>query len=63
MENPEKRAQDLLHTFLKATFLDRINVFEELDAGAGRLDIYLQFQGGLSVILELKMCGHVYSST
>lgn len=62
-ERPEKRAQDLLHTFLKARFQDRISVFEELSTGAGRLDIFLKFDGGLSVVLELKMCGFGYSST
>jgi hypothetical protein len=62
VERPERRGQDLLHTFLKARFLERVNVFEELDTGAGRLDILLQFLGGLTVILELKMCGFSYSS-
>ncbi|MBK5549639.1 hypothetical protein JFU49_04970 [Pseudomonas sp. TH03] len=60
---PERRAQDLLHTFLKARFLDRISIFEELDTGAGRLDIYLKLDGGLSIVVELKMCGFGYSST
>ncbi|MDN7746898.1 hypothetical protein QZM78_22925 [Burkholderia multivorans] len=60
---PEKRAQDLLHTFLKARFQDRISVFEELATGAGRLDILLKFDGGLSAVIELKMCGFGYSST
>jgi tetratricopeptide (TPR) repeat protein len=59
---PEKRAQDLLHTFLKARFLERVSLFEELDTGAGRLDIFMQFHGGLRLILELKMCGRRYSS-
>ena len=59
---PEKRGQDLLHTYLKARFLERVSVFEELDSGAGRLDIFVQFLGGLTVILELKMCGFGYSS-
>jgi tetratricopeptide (TPR) repeat protein len=59
---PELRAQDLLHTFLKARFHERISVFEEFAAGAGRLDLLLRFEGGLSVIIELKMCGFGYSS-
>ncbi|MDB0569603.1 hypothetical protein LBW59_02275 [Ralstonia solanacearum] len=59
---PEKRAQDLLHAFLKARFQDRISVFEELATGAGRLDILLNFDGGLSAVIELKMCGFGYSS-
>jgi tetratricopeptide (TPR) repeat protein len=61
-ERPERRGQDLLHAFLKATFRERIQIFEELDTGAGRLDLYVQLAGGLSVILELKMCGYGYSS-
>jgi tetratricopeptide (TPR) repeat protein len=60
--HPEKRAQDLLHTFLKARFQQRISVFEELDTGAGRLDLLLKLDGGLSVIIELKMCGYGYSA-
>lgn len=63
VSHPEKRAQDLFHTFLKARFLDRISIFEELDTGAGRLDVYLKMDGGLAVIVELKMCGSGYSST
>jgi hypothetical protein len=42
--------------------LERVNVFEELASGAGRLDVYVQLHGGLSFILELKMCGFGYSS-
>lgn len=61
--SPEKRAQDLFHTFLKARFLERISIFEELGTGAGRLDVYLKLDGGLAVIVELKMCGFGYSST
>ncbi len=63
IEYPEKQAQDYLHTFLKARFLERVNLFEELGSGAGRLDIYVQLYGGLSLILELKMCGNGYSSS
>jgi hypothetical protein len=62
VERPERRAQDLLHTFLKARFLYRVKVFEELDAGAGRLDILVEFFGGLTIIVELKMCGFGYST-
>ena len=54
IERPEKRGQDLLHTYLKARFLERVNVFEELDTGAGRLDIFVQFLGGLTVIFEAE---------
>lgn len=63
ISKPEQRSQDLLHTFLKARFQTRISLFEELDTGAGRLDLLLKLDGGLSVIIELKMCGFGYSST
>lgn len=59
---PEKRAQDFLHAFLKAKFGDRIMLFEEITAGAGRLDLYVQVLGGMAIIVELKMCGFGYSS-
>jgi tetratricopeptide (TPR) repeat protein len=60
--SPERLAQDFLHAFLKARFGQRVEVFEEVSAGAGRLDIYVKLDGGLAVILELKMCGPGYSS-
>ncbi len=61
--HPEKHAQDLLHTFLEGRFWGRVSVLEEISSGAGRIDLYVQLYGGLSLILELKMCGHGYSST
>lgn len=60
---PEQKAQDLLHTFVRARFAHRVAVFEEVDTGAGRLDVLLRFEGGLAVIIELKMCGAGYSSS
>ena len=60
---PERLAKDQLHTFLHARFADRIEVFTELAAGAGRLDLLLKLAGGLSVIVELKMCGGGYPSS
>jgi tetratricopeptide (TPR) repeat protein len=60
---PESHAQTLLHTYLKGKFGERINVFEEIKTGAGRLDIYVQLTGGLALVVELKMCGYGYSST
>lgn len=62
VDQPERKAQDLLHTFLKARFDDRIDIFEELGAGAGRMDLLLRLQGGLQAIIELKLCGYGYSS-
>jgi hypothetical protein len=40
-----------------------MDVFEEIGAGAGRIDLYLKFGNGLSAVIELKMCGYSYSST
>lgn len=62
IERPERLAQDLLHTFLRARFGKRILVFEEITAGAGRLDIFARLSGQLALIIELKMCGFGYSS-
>lgn len=59
---PERCGQDFLHTYIKAKFQDRVSVFEEIATGAGRLDMLLKVDGGLSVIIELKMCGFGYSS-
>jgi tetratricopeptide (TPR) repeat protein len=63
VEHPERRGKDFLHIFLKARFHDRMDVFEEIGAGAGRIDLYLKFGNGLSAVIELKMCGKGYSST
>ncbi len=60
---PESLAQDLTHTFLKSKFGNQIKVFEEVGAGAGRIDLFLQLSSKLEVVLELKMCGSTYSST
>jgi tetratricopeptide (TPR) repeat protein len=61
--HPESKGQTLLHTFMQAKFGRRVAAFEEIDTGAGRLDLLLQFAGGLSIIVELKMCGSPYTST
>lgn len=63
IERPEALAQTQLHIFLSAKFGDRIAVFDEIFAGAGRLDLYLQLAGGTATVIELKMCGGRYSST
>jgi len=56
--SPEAYAQTLLHTYMQAKkFNDRVEIFEELDTGAGRLDLYIKLEGGLSIVVELKMCG------
>jgi len=61
--SPEKFGQRLLHTYLAATFGSRVEIIDEVHAGAGRIDIYLLAQGGLRFVIELKMCGAGYSST
>jgi tetratricopeptide (TPR) repeat protein len=63
IERPERKAQDLLHMYLQAKFDERAEPFEEITAGAGRIDLYLKVMGGLSIIIEIKMCGGSYSST
>lgn len=60
-EKPEQFGQDLLHTYLAARFGDRAQVLEEIPAGWGRVDLLVQFMGGLTVMIELKMCGLTYS--
>ena len=61
--HPERRGKDFLHIFLKGCFQDRIDIFDELSAGAGRIDLYVKFGNGLAAVLELKMCGKGYTST
>ena len=61
-KKPERKAQDLLHMYLQAKFGQRVEPFEEIVAGAGRIDLYLKFAGGLSIVVEIKMCGGSYSS-
>lgn len=63
VEKPERLAQDFLHIYLKAKFQHQVLVVEELTTGAGRLDLFLTFAGGLSIIIELKMCGFGYTTT
>lgn len=58
---PEQNGQTLLHTFLRGRFGDRIEAFQEVGAGAGRIDLLLQFDA-LKVIVELKLCGYRYSA-
>ncbi|MBD1834911.1 PD-(D/E)XK nuclease domain-containing protein [Cyanobacteria bacterium FACHB-472] len=61
IKQPEQHAQNLLHTFIKGYFEEQIDVFEEVNTGAGRIDIFLKFSNNLSIIVELKMCGSGYS--
>jgi tetratricopeptide (TPR) repeat protein len=60
--SPERQAQNFLHIYLKARFQDRVDLFEEVGAGAGRVDLFVRLIGGLSIVVELKMCGFRYST-
>jgi tetratricopeptide (TPR) repeat protein len=62
IESPERQAQNFLHIYLQARFGNRVEIFEELATGAGRLDLYVRLVGGLSIVVELKMAGFRYSS-
>jgi hypothetical protein len=61
MTSLPRPAMGAAHTL--TTFGDRVDIYAEAEAGAGRIDLALSFGGGLSVIVELKMCGARYSST
>lgn len=63
MSGPETIGKRFLQTFLIGEFRDGVTVVSEQAAGAGRLDLWLRFRGGLEAIVELKMCGKGYSST
>jgi tetratricopeptide (TPR) repeat protein len=54
---PERLAKNLLHTYVVSHFKAQVDAFEEVGAGAGRIDVYLRFEGGLAVLVELKMLG------
>jgi hypothetical protein len=60
---PERYAQNLLHTSLSMRFGESVFTFEEVGAGAGRIDIYVVTPMGEKVIVELKMCGRRYSES
>lgn len=62
VSHPEQYAKSQIRAWLDATFHGRVTILDEIVAGAGRLDLLLQLAGGLSAILELKMCGGGYAS-
>lgn len=53
---PERRAHDLLHTYINANFQDRVSVCEEIATGADRLDELLKGDEVLSV-RYIRCCG------
>lgn len=61
--NPERHAKDLLHTFLIGRFGDSIDAFEEINSGAGFIDLFIIMPRGRRIILELKMCGLNYAQS
>jgi hypothetical protein len=61
--SPEKQAKILLDTALSIRFGDSAYIFEEVGAGAGRVDIYIVTPLGEKFIIELKMCGAPYSES
>jgi tetratricopeptide (TPR) repeat protein len=63
VSKPERLAQGWLYVFLASKFGSRVVLCEEVSAGAGRIDLFVQSVGGLSFIIELKMCGHGHSSS
>lgn len=64
ISKPEEMAKHLLISFLSAKFgKDNVQIIQEPRAGAGFIDLYVQFAGGLNVVIELKMCGERYSSS
>ena len=62
ISRPEKVASSMLSSFLAGRFSQRIEQFREIEAGAGRIDLYVVLRGGLRVIVELKMLGNTYGS-
>ena len=62
MPRPEEHAKNLLHTFLSGRFGDSIYTFEEITSGAGKVDLFVVSPNKEKVIVELKMCGHSYST-
>ena len=58
---PERHAKQLLLTYLNGRFKDAILAFEEISAGAGRIDLFISSTLGEKLIIESKMCGHNYS--
>jgi hypothetical protein len=61
-EKPERLAQQFLHIFLQAKFVERTEIEGEVVAGAGRIDLFVKLIGNMSIVVELKMCGLGYSS-
>ena len=46
VSKPEQHGKVLLHTFLRGRFGDSVTILEELAAGAGVLDLWVELPGG-----------------
>ena len=46
VSQPEQRGKDLLRTYLNGRFGDSLYTFEEISAGAGKIDLYIITPGG-----------------
>lgn len=62
IQEPEKKCKKDLKMFLDVTFKDKIEVIEEVSIGAGFIDLYIKFSGGLEIVIELKMSGQGYTT-
>ncbi len=58
---PEEHAKNLLHTFLRGRFGNSAYTFEEITAGAGKVDLFVVPPDRKNAVVELKMCGKPYS--
>jgi hypothetical protein len=61
ISRPERHAQTLLKTFLNGRFNEEVYTFEEIESGAGFIDLFIITPNGEKAVVELKMCGHRYS--
>jgi tetratricopeptide (TPR) repeat protein len=57
VERPEKHAQTLLHTWLSAKLGQRVDIIQEVGAGAGRIDLFVSAGPAFRGIVELKILG------
>lgn len=61
--SPESIAKTAFMDFFKSEFGNKIEIIDEYKAGAGAIDLYIQFSPHINIIVELKMCGKGYSSS
>jgi tetratricopeptide (TPR) repeat protein len=59
---PEEHGKELLHAFLRGKLGEDVTILDELTAGAGILDVWVEIPGGMRVVVELKMCGVSYEA-